>query len=87
MVLAPVIKDRKGEHARVLADARQSGFVRVRVDGEIFSLDDSISLEKTKRHTIDIVVDRIILPSDTASDTASTADVPPGQAVDRRVAI
>ena len=63
MLLAPIIKDRKGEHVQVLADARQSGFVRVRVDGEVFSLDDEISLEKNKRHTIDIVVDRVILPS------------------------
>ena len=63
MLLAPVIKDRKGEHVQVLADAQQSGFVRVRVDGEIHSLDDEIELEKNKRHTIDIVVDRIIVPS------------------------
>ncbi len=63
MLLAPVIKDRKGEHVQVMGDARQSGFVRIRVDGEVHSLDDEISLEKNKRHTIDIVVDRIVLPA------------------------
>ena len=63
MILAPVIKDRKGEHVQVLADAQQSGFVRVRVDGEVHSLDDEIELEKNKRHTIDIVVDRVIVPA------------------------
>ncbi len=63
MLLAPVIKDRKGEHVQVIADARHSGFVRIRVDGEVHSLDNEISLEKNKRHTIDIVVDRIFLPA------------------------
>ena len=63
MLLAPVIKDRKGEHVQVMEDARRSGFVRIRVDGEVYSLDDEISLEKNKRHTLDIVVDRIVLPA------------------------
>ena len=62
LMLAPVIKDRKGEHAQVFTSARQSGFVRVRVDGEVRSLDEEISLAKNRRHTIDIVVDRVVLP-------------------------
>ena len=61
LVLAPVVRDRKGEHQQVLADARSRGFVRARVDGEVLSLDDEIPLEKNKRHTIDVVVDRITL--------------------------
>ncbi len=63
MLLAPVVKDRKGEHAQALEDARGAGFVRARVDGVVRSLDEEITLAKTKRHTIDIVVDRVILPA------------------------
>ena len=63
LVLAPVIKDRKGEHTQVFTNARQSGFVRVRVDGEVRSLDEEISLAKNRRHTIDIVIDRVVLPA------------------------
>ena len=63
MVLAPVIRDRKGEHAQVLEDARANGFVRARVDGDVVSLDDEIALEKNKRHSIDIVVDRVVTPA------------------------
>ncbi len=69
MVLAPVVKDRKGEHVQALEDARGAGFVRARVDGRVLSLDDEIPLAKTKRHTIDIVVDRVILPA--ADDAAA----------------
>ena len=63
MVLAPVVKDRKGEHTGVLEDARRGGFVRARVDGVVRSLDEEIALAKNKRHTIDVVVDRVILPA------------------------
>ena len=63
MLLAPVVKDRKGEHAQALEDARGAGFVRARVDGVVRSLDEEITLAKTKRHTIDIVVDRVVLPT------------------------
>ena len=69
MVLAPVVKDRKGEHVQVLEDARRGGFVRARIDGEVRSLDEEIALAKTKRHSIDVVVDRVILPeSDDAEE-------------------
>ena len=63
MVLAPVVKDRKGEHVQALEEARSGGFVRARVDGVVRSLDEEIRLAKTKRHTIDVVVDRVILPA------------------------
>ncbi|MBQ9307153.1 MAG: excinuclease ABC subunit UvrA [Clostridia bacterium] len=59
-VLAPVIRAKKGEHRKVLEDAQKSGFVRVRVDGEIYDIDETPSLDKKKRHTIELVVDRLI---------------------------
>ncbi len=62
MILAPVIRDRKGEHKGVFDDARGRGFVRARVDGEVLSLDDEIALEKNKNHSIDVVIDRVALP-------------------------
>ena len=64
MVMAPVVRDRKGEHKGVFEDARSRGFVRVRVDGDVLSLDDEIELEKNKNHQIDVVIDRVALPAD-----------------------
>jgi len=58
-LLAPVVAARKGEHARVLDDARRLGYVRVRVDGEIRSLDEPIDLDRRRKHAVDIVVDRV----------------------------
>ena len=60
-VLSPVIRAKKGEHVKVFEDARKSGFVRVRVDGEIYEVDDVPALEKQKRHSIEIVVDRLVV--------------------------
>jgi excinuclease ABC subunit A len=60
-VLAPVVRGRKGEHDKLFADLRRDGFVRVRVDGEIRDLSEAISLVKTKKHTIEVVVDRLVL--------------------------
>ena len=60
-VLSPVVRARKGEHAKVLEDARKSGFVRVRVDGELYELDDTPALDKKKKHTIELVIDRLIV--------------------------
>ena len=60
-VLAPVIRARKGEHAKLLEEARKSGFVRVRIDGEIYDIDDTPALDKQKKHTIELVVDRLII--------------------------
>lgn len=61
MVLGPVIRDRKGEHLAVLEEIRRQGFARVRVDGEIHDTDETIKLAKTKKHTIEVVVDRLII--------------------------
>ena len=58
-VLAPVIRGKKGEHAKVLEEARKSGFIRARIDGEQYDLDDPPELDKKKRHTIEIIVDRL----------------------------
>ena len=60
-VLAPVIRARKGEHVKLLEEARKSGFVRVRIDGEICEIDDTPQLDKQKKHTIELVVDRLII--------------------------
>ncbi len=64
LVLAPVVKGKKGEHKKVFEDAKKNGFVRVIVDGEMHELDDSIELKKTFKHNIEIVVDRLIIRND-----------------------
>lgn len=61
MVLAPLVRGRKGEHKGIFTQAKKSGFVRIRINGEIYSLDDEITLDKNKKHDIEIVVDRIKL--------------------------
>ena len=75
-VLAPVVRGRKGEHAKVLDDARRSGYVRVRADGNLYDLSEDIPLEKNKKHNIEIVVDRLIVRPDGAqrlTDSVETA--------------
>jgi excinuclease ABC subunit A len=66
LVLAPIIRDRKGEHQKVLEDLRRAGYVRARVDGEVRDLDTPIDLEKYKMHTIEAVVDRLVVRSSEA---------------------
>ena len=61
VVLSPVIRGKKGEHVKVLEDARKQGFARVRVDGILYDLTEEIKLEKNKKHTIELVVDRLVL--------------------------
>ena len=61
VLLAPVISGRKGEHRKILDDAKRSGFVRVRVDGEIRSLDEEIDLDKNRKHSLELVVDRLVI--------------------------
>jgi excinuclease ABC subunit A len=60
-LLAPVVRGRKGEHARILEDARKGGFVRVRIDGRVYDLDDLPKLDKNRKHDIELVVDRLIV--------------------------
>ncbi len=63
-IMAPVVRARKGEHMKVFEDARKAGFVRVRVDGILYDLSETITLEKNKKHTIEIVVDRLVMKAD-----------------------
>ena len=75
-ILAPIVRQRKGEHVKELESAKKSGFVRVRVDGNIYDLSESISLEKNKKHSIEIVVDRLVLKEEIRSrltDSLETA--------------
>ena len=61
LVLSPVIRGKKGEHQKVFEDARKGGFARVRVDGVLYDLNEEIPCEKNKKHTIELVVDRLVL--------------------------
>ncbi|WP_273383516.1 excinuclease ABC subunit UvrA [Enorma phocaeensis] len=73
-VLAPVVTDRKGEFAKLLDDLRGEGFSRVRVDGEVRSLDDPIELDKKFRHTIEVVVDRIVIRENSVGRIAEAVE-------------
>ena len=75
-IFAPVIRGKKGEHVKVLEDARRSGYVRARIDGEIYDLSDPISLAKNNKHNIDILVDRLVIRPDIVrrlTDSSETA--------------
>ena len=76
MVLAPVVRAQKGMHEKVLTDAKKSGYVRVRVDGNMYDLSEEIKLDKNIRHRIEVVVDRLVLRPDIRSrlgDSVETA--------------
>ena len=60
-LLAPVVRGRKGEHGKLFEQARKSGYVRVRVDGSLYELSEDISLDKNKKHNIEIIVDRLVV--------------------------
>ena len=75
-VMAPVIRGKKGEHAKIFEDARRSGYVRCRVDGSLYELTEEIKLDKNKKHHIEIVVDRLVIREDIAqrlTDSVETA--------------
>ncbi|MBO5868494.1 MAG: excinuclease ABC subunit UvrA, partial [Oscillospiraceae bacterium] len=61
IILSPVVRGKKGEHVKVFEDARKAGFARVRVDGILYDLNESITCEKNKKHTIELVVDRLVI--------------------------
>ncbi|MCI9578591.1 MAG: excinuclease ABC subunit UvrA [Oscillibacter sp.] len=63
-VMAPVIRGKKGEHAKIFEDAKRSGYVRVRADGNLYELDEEIKLEKNKKHNIEVIIDRLIIRPD-----------------------
>ena len=73
-VLAPVVRARKGEHVKEFEAARKSGFVRVRVDGIIYDLSEQIKLQKNSKHTIEIVVDRLVIRPDIRSRLADSIE-------------
>lgn len=73
-ILAPVISGRKGEHKNLFADISKQGFVRVRVDGELRDLSENIELEKNKKHTIEVVVDRIVVKPDIEARLADSIE-------------
>lgn len=75
-VLAPVVRARKGEHGKIFEEARRSGYVRCRVDGALYELTEEITLEKNKKHSIEIVVDRLVIGPDVhrrLTDSVETA--------------
>jgi excinuclease ABC subunit A len=74
-ILAPVIRGKKGEHTKVFEDAKNSGFIRARIDGVMAELDDSIKLDKQKKHTIEIVVDRIVKNEDCRTRLADSIEI------------
>ena len=63
-ILAPVVRTRKGEHSKIFEDARKSGYVRARVDGSVYDLSENITLDKNKKHNIEIIVDRLVVRDD-----------------------
>ncbi len=67
-LLAPVVRNRKGSHAEILADARTGGFARARINGDTVSLTDELKLEKKNKHSVDIIVDRLVVPEDALAD-------------------
>jgi excinuclease ABC subunit A len=73
-ILAPLIKGKKGEHVKVFEEARKAGYVRVRVDGEIHDLSEELKLEKNKKHSIEVVIDRIVIKPDSAMRLADSLE-------------
>ncbi len=74
-VLAPVIRGKKGEHQKVFEDARKSGYVRVRADGSLYDLSEEIKLDKNKKHSIEVVVDRLVIRPDMARRLTDSVEV------------
>jgi len=74
-VLAPVVRGRKGEHKALLEDLRRSGFLRVRVDGELRELEEEILLERNRKHTLEVVVDRVVVKPEARSRLAEALEL------------
>ena len=77
-LLAPVVRGRKGEHAKELEAARKAGYVRVRVDGIVYDLSETIPMEKNKKHTVEIVVDRLVVRADVRGRMADSVETATG---------
>ena len=74
-VLAPVVRGKKGEHTKIFEDAKKSGFIRARVDGVMADLDETVKLDKQKKHTIEIVVDRIVKSEDVRTRLTDSVEI------------
>jgi excinuclease ABC subunit A len=74
LLLAPIVRGRKGEHVKVLEDLTKDGYVRVRVDGEVRLLEEEIKLEKNKKHTIEVVIDRLVVRDTIAQRLADSLE-------------
>ena len=74
MVLSPVVRAQKGRHEKVFSDAKKSGYVRVRVDGNMYELDEEIVLDKNKKHNIEIVIDRLVMREDIRSRLSDSVE-------------
>ena len=74
MVLAPVVRSQKGMHEKVFASAKKSGYVRVRVDGSLYDISEEIKLDKNKKHSIEIVVDRLVMKSELRSRLSDSVE-------------
>ena len=74
LILSPVVRGQKGRHEKIFADAKKSGYVRVRVDGNMYELDEDIILDKNKKHDIEIVVDRLVMRKDIRSRLSDSVE-------------
>lgn len=73
-VLAPIVSGRKGAHVKVLEDIKKQGYVRVRVDGEMLDVSEDITLDINKKHSIEVVIDRIVVKEGIASRLADSLE-------------
>lgn len=73
-LLAPVVRGKKGEHQKIIDDAKKAGFVRARIDGVMADLEESVKLDKQKKHTIEIIVDRIVIHEDSRKRLAGSVE-------------
>lgn len=74
-VLAPVVRARKGEYTKLLQDFQKQGFVRVRIDGEVMDLSDEITLDKKKKHTIELIIDRLVVKADIRARLTESVEI------------
>ena len=74
-LLAPVVRGRKGTHVKLLERARKSGYVRVRIDGNMYELSEEIKLDKNKKHNIEVVVDRLVIKEDMARRLTDSVEI------------
>ena len=74
-ILAPVVRDRKGEFKKLFEDMQKNGFVRARVDNEVYDLSDDIDLDRKKKHSVDIIVDRLVVKEDIRNRLAESIEI------------